>query len=224
MRDITGFTDLLFADQSLAQLLTSTHSAADSKEGAWPLLAEAAENIRAAKPDRAIELLLEITAKPDIATRILLWSWTALRSLGVRPDSETASESKAIVIQVPVGQGIDVLAGYADGTARYVNHSGKIIVWDLPDAVISDLIRKLLKCSVILQSLSPNLGGRSLSDVVRVTVLTCDGNHTVEAPMQSLASGPLNQLLVMSAELMTTLIKRTEVMNQLMKQSPKNGA
>src|SRR4051812_46652182 len=139
MRDISRFKNLLFANQSLEQLLTSTDLTMDSREGPWPLLAEAAAKIRAANPEQAIELLLEITRKPNIATRFLLWSWNALRSLGVCPDAERGLDSKAVVIEMPVGRGIDVLAGYADGTARYINHSGKIIVWDLPDAVIADI-------------------------------------------------------------------------------------
>jgi hypothetical protein len=39
---------------------------------------------------------------------------------------------------------VDMLAAYADGTARYVNHSGKLIVWDIADAAITGIIRRLL--------------------------------------------------------------------------------
>ena len=42
-------------------------------------------------------------------------------------------------------RGADVLAAYADGTVRYVNHSGKAIVWEITDATIADIVRKLLE-------------------------------------------------------------------------------
>ena len=219
MTDITRFKELLFADQPLDQLLLSA-AETDFGEGPWTVLSEAGASIRDGKPDEAIQLLLKITAKPDIQTRILLWSWTTLRGLGVLPDSAGASEIKGIVIEVPVSGGIDVLAGYADGTARYINHSGKIIVWDLPDALVLDLIRKLLECAGILDAprLS-NSAARSTSEVVRVTLLTCGGNRTLYIPMQSLGSGPIKQLLSRGGQLMATLIKRTETMNQLISSS-----
>ncbi len=218
MPDIARFTQLLFADQSLDQLLELCDIEARPKEGAWALLVGALAKWREGKHNPAIELLLEITARPNLETRVLLWSWSALRSLGVYPDAREASEIKGVVVQVPVERAVDVLAGYADGTARYVNHMGKIIVWDLPDGVISSLIQRLLHCSSVLP-LDTSVSACDLPNLVRVTVLTIGGNHVLAIPLPSLPSdSPLNRVLSVGAELMANLIKRTGTMNQLMQQ------
>ncbi len=39
-----------------------------------------------------------------------------------------------VVLDVPLDGGVDTLAAYADGTARYINHSGHTIIWEVPEA------------------------------------------------------------------------------------------
>jgi hypothetical protein len=186
------------------------------------MLARAVAEWREGKLNVAIEILREITIRPAIETRVLLWSWSALRSLGVHPNAREASEVKGAVLQLPLESGVDVLAAYDDGTARYVNHSGKIIVWDLPDRIISSLIQKFLRCSGAL-ALDTSVSVRDLANLVRVTVLTIGGNQVSAIPLPSLASSsPFKQVLSAGTELMANLIKRTGTMNQLMQQ-PKDG-
>jgi len=216
MVDIARFTELLFADQTLDDVLTSLDKKA-AREGAWILLSKAAEHMQQARVDRAAKVLLKVAGNPAMETRILLWSWTALRSLGFHPKSHEADDIKGVVIQVPMDSGADVLAAYADETARYVNHSGKIIVWELADTTITAIIRKLLEscehlCGVVVDA-SAN---HSVKDMVRVTLLTFNGNRFAEASMQSLASNPINQVLAVGAELMTNLIKRSASMDRIM--------
>jgi hypothetical protein len=219
MADVARFTELLFADQTLDDVLTSLDKEA-APDGAWTLLSKAAEHMRQVEVGRAAEVLLEVAGNPNMETRILLWSWAALRRLGVRPNSYEADDIKGVVIQVPTESGADVLAAYADGTARYINHSGKAIVWEITDATITAIIRKLLEsckdlCGVVVAA-SPN---HSVTDVVRVTLLTFNGNRFVEAPMQFLASSPINQVLGVGAELMGNLIKRSESMDRIVSKS-----
>lgn len=219
MADVARFTELLFADQTLDDVLTSLDKEA-APDVAWMLLSKAAEHIRQAEVGRAAEVLLEVASNPNMETRILLWSWAALRRLGVHPNSYEADDIKGVVIQVPMESGADVLAAYADGMARYVNHSGKAIVWEITDATISGIIRKLLQsckdlCGVVVAA-SAN---HSVTDVVRVTLLTFNGNRFAEASMQSVASSPINQVVGVGAELMANLIKRSELMDRLVEES-----
>ena len=51
---------------------------------------------------------------------------------------------RGVVLDVHVTDGLDTLAGYADGTARYLNHSGKAIIWDAPHSQIQSLIETLI--------------------------------------------------------------------------------
>ena len=182
MTDRDRFIELLFGDQPLEQVLMLTESEPCSKDRTWLALTDAVASMRAANRGRTIELLLGIAANADIEARVLLWIWTTLRQLGVRPDLD-GSEIKGVVIQVAVRGGMDVLAGYVDGTARYVNHKGRIIVWDLPDATVPGLVRELLECCSLLsrhRSLAMLDGSAPdvPSDGARVTLLTCNGNES----------------------------------------------
>jgi hypothetical protein len=116
--------------------------------------------------------------------------------------------------------GADVLAAYADGTAGYVNHNGKAIVWEISGATIAGIIHKLLKsCKDLCGIVVPASADHSVKDVVRVTLLTLNGNRFAEASMQSLGSSPINQVLRVGAELMANLIKRSESMDRIISKS-----
>ena len=39
-----------------------------------------------------------------------------------------------VILDVPMDDGLDTLAAYADGTARYINHSGRTIIWEVSGA------------------------------------------------------------------------------------------
>jgi len=215
MADVARFTELLFSDQTLDDLLTSLDPEAPP-DGSWILLSKAAEHMRQGEVGRATEMLLEVTGNPNLEARVLLWSWAALRCLGVYPKSYEADDIKGVVIQVPIESGVDVLAAYADGTARYVNYSGKVIVWENPDATITPIVRKLLQSCKDLRGFvvaaSPT---DSVQDLVRVTLLTFNGNRFAESSMESLASSPITRVLSFAAEVMANLIKRSELMDRI---------
>jgi hypothetical protein len=215
MADVARFTELLFADQTVDDVLTSVDKET-APDGAWMVLSKAAEHMRQAEVGRAAEVLLEVAGNPNMETRILLWSWAALRRLGVHPKSYEADDIKGVVIQVPMRSGVDVLAAYADGTVRYVNHSGKVIVWDITEVTITGIIRKLLEsCKGLFGVAVAASANHSVKDLIRVTLLTFNGNRFAEASMQSLASSPINQVLGVGAELIANLIKRSESMDRI---------
>lgn len=217
MPNVARFTDFLFADQSLEELLIAANRDELLRQSdGWTYLTEAAGYLRSDERTRAAELLLRITTNPNAETRLLLWSWTALRGLGLHPKNDEARQIRGVVIQVPIREGADVLAAYADGTARYVNHSGKVIAWDLPDAHIGNIVHTMLGRAKDLDAHAPTAVATGFGDgVVRVTVLTFSGNRFAEVPMCSLQGSPINRVLTVGAELMGNLIKRTEAMNRI---------
>jgi thiol-disulfide isomerase/thioredoxin len=81
MADVARFTELLFGDQTLDDLLTLLDKES-APDGAWMLLSKAAEYMRRREVGHAAEVLLEVAGDPKMETRILLWSWAALRCLG----------------------------------------------------------------------------------------------------------------------------------------------
>lgn len=216
MTNSARFTELLFADQTLDELsgaLSGDESPA--YPDVWKQLIQAADYLRRNKQTQATELLLTITKNPSISTRMLLWGWTALRQIGIRPQPSEASEIRGVVIQVPVEQGADVLAVYADGTARYVNHSGKIIVWESTDAKIARNIQEILDLSKAIDPNSSEDIGGTASGVVRVTLLTFNGNLFVDVAIHLLQVSPVNSVLTRGAELIRNLIQQTEAMNKM---------
>ena len=49
---------------------------------------------------------------------------------GIKP---TKKELLAVIVEVGLKNGLDVLASFSNGKARYINQSGKIIVWEKTD-------------------------------------------------------------------------------------------
>ena len=152
-----------------------------------------------------------VVTNPKIETRLSLWSWAALRKLGSQPDSDEAVKIIGVVIQVPMHGGHDVLAVYSDDSARYVNHSGKIIVWNLPDTRMSKLVHTIMERSNNLDYSEPTLMHDQIgADVVRITALTIGGNRVSEVAIDSLRTSPINEVLSVGAELIGNLAKRSE--------------
>lgn len=215
MTNSARFTELLFADQTLDELsgaLSGDESPA--YPDAWKQLIQAADYLRRNKQTQATELLLAIIKNPSISTRMLLWGWTALRQIGIRPQPSEASEIRGVVIQVPVEQGADVLAVYADGTARYVNHSGKIIVWESTDTRIARNVQEILDLSKAIDPNSSDDLSGTASGIVRVTLLTFNGNRSVDVAIHLLQGSPVNSVLTKGAELIRNLIQQTEAMKK----------
>jgi hypothetical protein len=104
-----------------------------------------------------------------------------------------------VVVEVGLDEGLDVLASYADGTARYFNYSGNMIVWDVATPE-SEAIRKPL--FALSDDLVRKIGpwdkprrAHPARDVVRVSFLVSDGLYFGEGPLnvmfQDASAGPL---------------------------------
>lgn len=80
-------------------------------------------------------------------TRIRLIAWSILRAAGVEPDPSTAARPRGVVIDIAVDSGLDSVAGWEDGRARYVNEAGGAIVTtgtDAPDAKVREACEALV--------------------------------------------------------------------------------
>jgi hypothetical protein len=58
----------------------------------------------------------------------VLQAWTFLRRQGITPGEDEAEVVHGVVCEIAVGDGHDVLAVYRDGSSRYLNHSGNVLV------------------------------------------------------------------------------------------------
>jgi hypothetical protein len=196
--------DLLFADQLVTQL--PALPPVDNAD--WPgRLALAAESIRKSQPAAAIEALRAVMADETAASRAVLWAATTLRMLGQSP--ARADDVLGAVLEVPVGNSTDVLAAYADGTARYVNHAGPMIIWEVPDPTVHNLIRDLL--AIASPAVKHTVPAQRIGEApsVRLTLLLTTGNRSL------LQGSPAQADVIKAAQaaglaLMLELIKRSK--------------
>ncbi len=104
-------------------------------------------------------------------------------------------ELLGVIVEVGFDKGVDVLASYKDGTARYINQSGKIIVWETTDETSNALTIELFKNSeTIVSNIGPWDKARRLPPTkgnARITFLVSDGLYFGEAPIKTLFKDPL---------------------------------
>lgn len=115
-----------------------------------------------------------------------------------------------VVLDVPLEDGVDTLAAYADGTARYINHSGRTIIWEVPDAgtAVRPLVDQLLATSAgLLRYVEPAGWTAPAAEVetAQVTVLVPAGLATLPLVNNQLS----HALFSAGAALMNALLERT---------------
>jgi hypothetical protein len=169
---------------------------------------------RAAQGPEAEAILRNILSSPDLESRHYLQAWHFLRGLGVRPAAGEAREVLGVVIEVALPQGLDLLAAYADRSARYYNYSGAAVVWERPDASLDREIDAALAAG---RAVAGAIGlwegerpGIPRKGSARLNVLTPAGLMFAEGPTRLLADDPIGgPLLAAATALMQALIAKT---------------
>jgi hypothetical protein len=190
---------MLFGSQSLEEL--SSRMRLDGRSSPYQAIADAYGLVKTKRKAEAIALLRGVLEMPSLETRTSLWVWSRLRELGEKPESKFAFEVLGVVIEMPSGGAYDTLAAYVDGSARYLNFSGKAIFWDAPDPVIKQLCLAMVGLSITSNIKTTPRTKLSLpSKGVQATLLTRSG------PFITIGVAP--NLLNVSAALMQELVKR----------------
>jgi hypothetical protein len=169
----------------------------------WHTFAKANEHRLNGFDAEAVEELSRILKMPQLESRCYLQAWHFLRSLNVNPPADVAKHVYGVVIEVALPQGLDLLACYEDGSARYWNFSGAGIVWEARnDPAIEAAIRELLnRGQLVAAKIGPWLEPRRAAPATgfaRLNMLTPSGLHFGEAPTDALAKDPMGGY-VMSA-------------------------
>jgi hypothetical protein len=174
---------MLFASQSLREQVS--RMGLSGQPGPMQSIADAQKLLEEGKTKEAATLLRQILDGPAPETRLQLWVWCALRELGEKPDGRSAFEVLGAVLEMPSGGLYDTLAGYVDGSARYLNFSGKAIFWDVADPTIKALCRGLID-SVIPASrhARPRTSLSIPKRGIQVTMLTRSGPFVIVDPPQ----------------------------------------
>lgn len=143
----------------------------------WVLMAAAHVKLKMDEAAEAGRLLRAVTLISNEA-RLRLWAWHNLRQLGKYPSPDLARQVLGAVIEVPFEDRLDVLAAYADGTARYINHQGGMIVWDRVDEIITPLVMNVIREALPFGAPQEDrLEEHIPGDQVRLSVLTPGGIH-----------------------------------------------
>jgi hypothetical protein len=199
--DSDPIRQMLFASQSLRDQVSQIR--VDGRFGPAQSIADAQRLVEEGKAKEAIVHLRGVLDSPVLETRIQLWVWSALRELGEKPQGKSAFEVLGAVLEMPSGGAYDTLAGYVDGSARYLNFSGKAIFWDVPDPGIKRLCQGLVDSTIPASGKAKPRTSLSLPKRgIQVTMLTRSGPFVITAPPKSVVSagGALMMELARKAE------------------------
>lgn len=157
--------------------------------------------------------LLERVLSTTTETRNRLQAWSLARRVGIEPAPEEARQVRGVVIDVGLDGGTDTLAGYDDGTARYLNQGGGAIVWEASADAIDAVIRGLIAAGqAVAEQTGPLDGPRPAAPptgYAAIWLLTDAGIHLGAGPFQTLATDPLGGPVIGAAtDLMRQLIER----------------
>jgi hypothetical protein len=130
-------------------------------------------------------------------SRLWLQAWTLAREVGL-PLSDTADRARGVVVEMGLETGVDTVAGYDDGSARYLNQTGGGVFWEAqatPDVVILSAIDALLAAGqAVVDGRAPLTllrPGPPAHGAAAITVLTEAGFHVGAAPADELSRDPL---------------------------------
>jgi hypothetical protein len=172
-------------------------------------LAGAAE---AADAPRALQAITRAPAA-NRETRLRLQAWHLARLAGVQPPAADARLVLGCVVDMHLEAGLDTLAGFADGSARYLNHSGAGVVWEVPDMAVGQLVRALLDEAAVVIAMTQALRGPRPPAPghggAMITVLTAGGIHAIGGSSGAVSSDPrLGPVIEAASALLALLVER----------------
>lgn len=174
---------LLFCDQPA---LFEKHYTG-TLEPPWPILFSK-------EPD--LNKLKTIANDKQQESRVRALAFNRLRAAG---ESVITKEYLGTIIEVRLEEGLDTLAVFADGGARYINYSGKVAVVEGRPSPFDDEIKGVIDSSKpIVAAIGPweeeRLPPPKVGNI-RMTFLVSDGLYFGEGPMgamqQDALAGPL---------------------------------
>lgn len=208
-RPVNPIREALFGDMPLEQWAGAN---TPSSLPPWNLFAQSREALAAGNLPDAIAAWRTVVATPSLEARHYLQAWHFLRAHGVQPPIESAKEVLGVVVEVSLPGGLDLLAAYADRSARYFNYSGRAVIWEHPNELHDPAIDALLAAA---RSVVPNIGPwdgprppAPAGKDARVNFLTPSGLHFGQGPMRVLQGDPMAAPVLSAAtRLMLELIQ-----------------
>jgi hypothetical protein len=118
------------------------------------------------------------------------------------------------IIEVQLPEGLDTLAVFADGGARYINHSGKMAIVESETELFAKEIEAVLTASgPIVGAIGPWDKARLPAPPkgnIRMTFLVSDGLYFGQGPMDAMQRDPMAAPLIQAAtSLLLKLVDKT---------------
>lgn len=161
----------------------------------------------------SVEDLQKIVDDANADPRIKLLACNRQRANGHKPGKK---ELLAVIVEVGLDGGLDVLASFPNGTARYINQTGKILVWETTtDLTANELTNELFaKSKQVVNQIGPWDKPRKPHPAkgnTRITFLLSDGLYFGEAPTAGLFSDPLAGPALMNATRLMQYLTETSL-------------
>jgi hypothetical protein len=137
--------------------------------------------------------LQKVIDDPDTEPRLKALAYYIQRAIGYKPPKK---EILAVIVEVALNEGLDVLASFSNGTARFIHHTEKIIVWEnTSDSNTIRLTNDLFtKSQQIVAQIGPWDKPRRPHPVkgnTRISFLVSDGLYFGEGGINVLFNDPL---------------------------------
>ncbi|HMX39352.1 MAG TPA: hypothetical protein PK971_06390 [Saprospiraceae bacterium] len=194
---LNGLYDMLFCDNMEPY---QTNNTAPEREPWATLFAD--------RPDETD--LLDIAQDRAQESRVRLLAAKRLRQVS---QQQPSAELIGVVVEVALPEGLDVVAAYGDGTARYLNHGGSAIVWESPTAESNQLVANLFQHSInVVTKIGPWDGARMApptAGMARLSFLVSGQLYFGQGPMDVFFQDPMaGPVLSAALELMQYLTTR----------------
>lgn len=144
--------------------------------------------------------------------RIKILAYNKQVKLGHKPNKKNLL---GLIVEVGLDNGLDVLASFSNGTARYINQTGKVLIWEsTDDKVANKITADLFKNG---QNIVNQIGvwdkprrPNPTKGNVRITFLVSDGLYFGEGPVNILFNDEMaSPALTNATELMKYLTEKS---------------
>jgi hypothetical protein len=149
----------------------------------------------------AVEELQRVVDDSSLEARLRILAHNRQRRMRHLPAQK---ELLAVIVEVGLEGGLDVLASFRDGRARYINQTGKVLIWDTAtDAAANKLTADLFdKSERIIDQIEPWDKPRKphpFTGSARITFLVSNGFYFAEGQGEELFHDSIAGPALMSA-------------------------
>jgi hypothetical protein len=144
--------------------------------------------------------LTQIINDEKIEARIRILACNRLTGLGFTPPD---NKLLAVIVEVGLEDGLDVIAAYEDNTARYINHAEKIVFWDTHTEESGRLIGDLFAAGM---NVLPNIGlwkearlAPPTAGNVRLSFIASNGLYFGQGPFEALSKDQMGGPVIHAA-------------------------